>query len=318
MDLKPTFINMSEVDGDGAPRQNFESSCREQSEQTEDLCPQRTDKYSNHAHQFGRDVALAMAFMDAAERKRNARSEKSEKSNAPHPPPESSQQSKLSDTELASKLCKLGADIDIRRAELISLLVLFDEHKAWEASGARNCADWANANLGIAKSSVYEMLRVGRELLTLPIIAGLFRGGELTWSKTRLLTRVADASNERDLSHVAISATVSDVERICREFRWDKSDAETLDPETGRSIADLRAEQQLNNRSFTWQEQSDGSVQIRINLPADKAQIVLKSVEHCASELYESAGLNDSNESDKSNSVEDKPTVNQRRADALV
>jgi len=266
--------------------------------------PHQNNNVVNQAHQFGRDVSLAMACMNGAERLKQVSSAKAEVDhsapNALNPEP------KLSVSELSIKLHRISSVIDTHRAELIWLLVQFDEHKGWEESGARNCADWGNAYLGIAKSSLYEFLRVGRELQTLPIISGLFRGGELSWSKTKILTRVADADNERDLAHVALTATVSDVERFCREFKWPKLESVTGDPDSGRTAADLQAEQQFNNRALTWQEQNDGSVQIRLTLPAEQAQVVLKSLEQCDNELYEP------------NSVDDITTPKQRRADAMV
>ena len=274
-------------------KNNDASDCS--TEQNENSSPSDNDKLLHKAHQFGRDVNLAMACMNGAERLRNNK------------PVDYQSTPKLSASELRTKLHTISAQIDTHRAELIRLLVEFDEHKGWSESGARNCADWANAHLGIAKSTVYEFLRVGKELKTLPIISALFRGGELSWSKTKVLTRVADADNERDLAHVALSATVCDVERICREFRWPKLEAESGDPETGQTATDLRAEQQLNNRSLTWQEQNDGSILIRVTLPPEKAQVVLKSLEHCENELYEA------------NSDCDEPvTSTQRRADAMV
>ncbi len=282
--------------------------------------PTHPDSIINEAHEFGRNIALplAMACMQAAKRIQKMKAGRSEKSDnakcddsGPAVSSTSGSYSKptLSAAELRTRMIKLSAEVDANRAELVALLALFDEQKGWEASGSRNCADWADAKLGIAKSRVYKYLRVGRALKELPTINMLFRGGELSWSKTRALTRVADVDSEDHLAHVALDASVSDVERICKEFRWSKHDNETIDPETGKTVADLRAEQQFNHRSVTWQDQSDGSIQFRLKLPPDQAQIILKSLEHCVNELYEST---------ESKNVDDTPTITQRRADVML
>ena len=74
-------------------------------------------------------------------------------------------------------------------------------------------------------------------------------------------------SIERLLAHVSLDATVEDVKRICNEFRWEKEQVLS----DGRTSEDLRAAVQLENRSFTWREQPDGSTELRIVLPPDKA-----------------------------------------------
>ena len=56
----------------------------------------------------------------------------------------------MSIKELSVKLHKISADIDCHLAELILLLKRLDELKGWEKSGARHCAGWANAKLGIS------------------------------------------------------------------------------------------------------------------------------------------------------------------------
>ena len=56
------------------------------------------------------------------------------------------------------QLRTISADIDAHRARLLELLVQFDEQEGWVDTGARSCANWANAHLGIAKASAYEFL----------------------------------------------------------------------------------------------------------------------------------------------------------------
>lgn len=274
--------------------------------------------------EFGQNLRLAMACMDGAERLRSIKAAKValEHTEQPRfdvdempPPPRSIQ-------TLSTQLQSLSAEVDTQRAELVELLVQFDEQQGWAAVGARNCAEWANAYLGIAKVSAYAYLKVGRELCELPIIRVLFRGGELSWSKVRLLVTVADADNERQLAHASIDATVADVDRICKGFRWKKAE-QTVDPADDRAAEDIAADLQFRNRAVTWRELPDGSTAIHITLPPEKAQVVLKSLEHCENELYE--GLNQTMPSNEdidaaNNEVDsvDRPTPTQLRADALI
>lgn len=94
--------------------------------------------FINDAHQFGRSVALGMACIEAAKRVQQMKADKSD-------PAESDSIPKISGLELHTRLIKLSAEVDVYRSELIALLALFDEQKGWEQSGARNCADWMQA-----------------------------------------------------------------------------------------------------------------------------------------------------------------------------
>ena len=58
-------------------------------------------------------------------------------------------------------------------------------------AGARSCVAWQIVELGASRSLAYENLKVGRALKGLPVIAGLFRTGELSFSKVRALVNVA-------------------------------------------------------------------------------------------------------------------------------
>ncbi|ASJ72483.1 HNH endonuclease signature motif containing protein [Granulosicoccus antarcticus] len=116
----------------------------------------------------------------------------------------------------------------------------------------------------------------------LTITRALFRAGSLTWSTVRLLSRVADTNNEALLCHTALDASVSDVERLCNEYRWQQdADQTDIDGENARSL------QQIDARSFTWSSTSNGNTLIKLALPPDVAQAFLNSVEQSLAQLDE-------------------------------
>jgi len=135
----------------------------------------QSQDHQSHNHQslqFGRNLHIAMACINGADLLQRNKSIKAD-----------SNQQSISNTtprqrtrkELSSDIHRVSAEIDTHRAELFELLVQFDEQQGRADSGARNCADWVNAHLGIGQSSAYQFLRVGRELRELPIIRALFR-----------------------------------------------------------------------------------------------------------------------------------------------
>ena len=203
---------------------------------------------------FGRNVRLAMACMDG----------KSE--------PISSKAMPDDEGTLRQRLRTLTKEMSSSQADLLELLVRFDELQGWKPSGSRHCAAWMDREIGIGKKLGWEYLRIGRALRKLPTTRALFRAGKLSWSKIRRLVRVADADNEKTLCHAALDASVSDVARICETYIWKEDDK-------GNSEND-RARRQWESRSLSWDETSNGSTRIYITLPTETARAFLNSVDH--------------------------------------
>jgi hypothetical protein len=193
------------------------------------------------------------------------------------------------------RLQQLSQDITSSHADLLELLVRFDDIEGWKSRGASHCAAWMNLELGISLQLAWEYLRVGRKLRLLPTATALFRAGKISWSKIRLLVRVADTENEKTLCHAALDASVSDVQRLCREFRW--TEDEKCNTENDRAL------KQWESRTLMWDEMSSGSTRIQLVLPPEIAQAFLNSVEHSLAQM----DLDD---------VDQK--LSQRRADAAV
>ncbi len=240
------------------------------------------------------------------------------------------------------RLKSLSQDMTSHHADLLELLVRFDDMKGWESSGSRHCAAWMNLELGVSMSLGWEYLRVGRILRTLPTTTALFRAGRIAWSKIRLIAYVANPDNEKTLCHAALDASVSEVARLCNEYKWkeDNNDAGEKD----------RARKQYESRSLTWSETSVGCTCIRLVLPPEVAQAFLNSVEHSLKQLMDMRDGIDNNTANKEllenklrenvqpenvqpeyEHLENKPpenvrqanvlsdnTISQRRADAAV
>ncbi len=238
--------------------------------------------------QFGQNVRIAMACIEG----------KSELSDNTHSNDSTQGYALPQDAQcIRQRLKLLSQEISSQHADLLELLVRFDDQQGWKSSGASHCAAWMNAEIGISTQLSWEYLRVGRQLQSLPTLQALFRVGKLSWSKVRLITRVADSDTEKTLCHAALDASVSEVKRLCEGYRWrDESNGEDID-----DAENARAIQQWNSRSFTWREASNGSTQIQLVLPPELAQAFLNSVEHCLGEL----GSADN-------------SMSQRRADAAV
>jgi hypothetical protein len=235
--------------------------------------------------QFGQSIRLAMACIEGTVE------------------PASKKAMPDSVSDIGNRLQALTQDINSLNADRLELLVRYDELEGWKSSGTKNCAAWMNLELGISIKLSWEYLRVGKQLRLLPTTRALFRAGKLSWSKVRLMTRVADADNEKTLCHSALDASVSEVQQLCCGYRWkdDKNDG------AGESEKD-RALKQHESRSLTWWQDSGGSTCIKLALPPEVAQAFLNSVEHSLNRI----------DASESQPTDLDSTISQRRADAAV
>ncbi len=234
---------------------------------------------SAEREQFGQTVRLAMACIDS----------KPEPTKGPALPED--------ETSIRERLKALSQEITSNHADLLELLVRFDDVQGWKSSGATHCAAWMNLEIGISLQLSWEYLRVGRKLKTLPTVQALFRVGKLSWSKVRLITRVADNDNEKTLCHAALDASVSEVQRLCEDYKWVEDDDGTAENE--------QVLQQWASRALTWNQTSNGSTRIQLVLPPEVAKAFLNSVEQSLNQLGNSG-------------VDDATTISQSRADAAV
>ena len=120
---------------------------------------------------------------------------------------------------LESEIAELSAHISAATYRLVCCIREFDEHRGWEAQGAKSCAHWLNWRVGMSLNAARERIRVGQALAELPEISEAFRLGEVSYSKARAMTRVATPETEEYLLEVAKVGTASHVESLVWRFR---------------------------------------------------------------------------------------------------
>jgi hypothetical protein len=91
----------------------------------------------------------------------------------------------------------------------------FDRRLGWQRWDQTSCAGWLNWKCGLDLRTARDHVRVARSLEHLPEVRQLFLAGELSYSKVRAITRVADEFNEHELCELAVAATASQMDRVC-------------------------------------------------------------------------------------------------------
>ena len=194
---------------------------------------------------------------------------------------------------LGDEIALLCAHITAATYRLLCLLKVYDEEERWQ--GFRSCAHWLSWRTGISLGPAREKLRVARALPALSLIPEAFATGEISYSKVRALTRIANAENEARLLDFARHGTTAHVERMVRHWRrLDRGDASEA----------ARAER----RGLSVWLTDDGSYEVRGRLNPEVGALLLKALEVAEDQLYRA---------ERSAGTEHRTTAVQRRADAL-
>src|SRR5688500_9458289 len=114
--------------------------------------------------------------------------------------------------ELGESIAETAAMIDAATHRFLTQLREFDHMGGWDHAGAQSCAHWLSWRVGIDLGAAREKVRVARALRALPAIDDALKGGEISYSKVRAMTRVATRENEGELLAVARESTSSQLE----------------------------------------------------------------------------------------------------------
>ncbi|WP_299953465.1 HNH endonuclease signature motif containing protein [uncultured Modestobacter sp.] len=152
-------------------------------------------------------------------------------------------------------------------AAWLRLVAEFDEREGWRGIGITSCAHWLAWKCALTPGTARQHVRVARALRELPLISAAFSAGELSYSKVRALTRVAEPGTEAELVEFARHATASQVERTVRA--WRRAD----DVDAGR-VAD--------RRRFSWWIEDDGMISVQVRMEAEHGAEFLAAIESLA------------------------------------
>lgn len=180
----------------------------------------------------------------------------------------------LSLADLASEITTLAGHLNAANYHWLELIAEFDRRKGWSDWATQSCAHWLNWKCGIDMGAAREKVRVAHALESLPRISAAMQRGELSYSKVRAMTRVADVSTEEYLLQIALHGTAVHVEKLVRCYR------------RARDAAELSREaSQQKNRNCTYSWDDDGSLVLKARLPAEIGALVLKALDAALDEV---------------------------------
>lgn len=171
------------------------------------------------------------------------------------------------------ELAAIGFELNANQYRAVNLAARYDEELEWFHLGLANAAAGIAARLQMHTSTAHEWIRVGHALRGLPRIDAAFAANEISYAKARILTRWADADNERELLALAMAHSANRLTtQIARTLVSDETDDER----------DRRLHQA---RSVTTHTDGDGMVVIRVALPPEAAKPILAAIDDLVAQI---------------------------------
>ena len=189
----------------------------------------------------------------------------------------------ISIDELDHAIVSCAARINAATYEMLLLIRQFDERAGFLQWGLDNCAEWLAWRCDLSLITAKEKLRTAHALKSLPAISGAFSEGELSYTKVRELTRVANRDNEQYLLDFALRTTATNVAQRCRELRM--GDEASIDT-AARAFA---------NRSLRIRRDPHrGTMVVTVELPMESGDLLEKALDKARDdEVLESPDLAD-------------------------
>ena len=176
---------------------------------------------------------------------------------------------------IQAEIVSLCADIHRAEYRLLALIEELDAAKSWRHEAMPSCAHWLNAHCGLDLVTAREKVRIAHALPKLPLIRAAFRSGELSYSKVRAITRVADWENEAELVAMATANTAAHVARIVTGLR-----------QVERLKEAKVAFDAYRHRSFTCRFDENGSLVFEGRLPAEQGALLLQALDRAMDWLF--------------------------------
>ena len=165
--------------------------------------------------------------------------------------------------ELESRITSMAARLAAQTREWLALVAEFNRRKGWVQWGMRSMAHWLSWSCSVGPGVAREYVRVATALTELPLVDEAFAQGQLSYSKVRAVTRVADQVDQTTLLEQAKVHSAAQLEKVIRGYRKAQR-------------PDRPVEQR---RKARWFYDEDGMLVLSARLTADEGALLVAALE---------------------------------------
>ncbi len=189
---------------------------------------------------------------------------------------------------------------------LVRLVAELDASNEWALDTSPTCAHWVAAAVDVEVCTAREWVRIGRALARLELIDEAFERGALSYSKVRVLTRIATPENQAELCALAERVPAGRLTHALAT--WLARHETPIETEA----------RQHRNRYVGWRRDVDGMLVGSFRLvPAIGAKVTAAIDALVVQARPEGRRLDASADASERGGTGQWPTVAQQRADAL-
>jgi 5-methylcytosine-specific restriction endonuclease McrA len=204
-------------------------------------------------------------------------------------------------TSLRAAVVESGERWGASQYRLVQLVAELDASHEWTLDRSPTCAHWVADALDIEVCTAREWVRIGRALTQLDVIDEAFAHGRLSYSKVRVLTRVASVETQAELCELAERVPAGRLR--CALASWQARRETPAETEARQHAA----------RQLTWWLDADGMIAGTFRLPPVEAAVMIAGVDAKVRTYRPDASADASHLG-----APRWPTLAQQRADALV
>lgn len=230
----------------------------------------------------------------------------SAKTDAPGAPSASALPDAMTGPQLELQMRQLGSKLKTLHYQIVTCAAAYDNSGRWAKSGHRNCANWISEQLDVCFGTAREWLRVGHVLAYLPSINESFASGVLSYSKVRMVTRIAGEHPDRDEELRDLAEATPIRELAVKLAQW-------CDENEDEDEGDKRRRKETN---LSCRIEPDGMGTIIMRLPAVEYAKVMAAID---SQVRSAKRMKDATgESAFSHFNDSRAPLGRQRANALV
>ncbi|HEY8093600.1 MAG TPA: DUF222 domain-containing protein, partial [Acidimicrobiales bacterium] len=131
--------------------------------------------------------------------------------------------------EVEAGLAAVCGELNAAHARLVALVARALATGCWEGPGILTFEQWVSWQTALSPARARQVVAIARRRADLPVTAAVFAAGELSIDQVAVVARHTPPDVEVDVVELARSATVSQLQRTLRRYRFEDETTDVVD-----------------------------------------------------------------------------------------